>query len=215
MIHLYAITGEPVTVDLDGIDGAPVDAVSVGTLTALVSRHDSPPAAEEEAVLRHAAVADRVLAWGVAVLPARFAGEFASEAELTDAVERSTESLLQGLAEVAGCVELGVRARTRPPRVTELRRPAPGVYLRDRLEETRREEIAARRIHDALAPLARRSTSPVLPGRSGELVAAYLVPSADVEAFRSRFAEVAAANEGVSMICTGPWPPYSFGPAAA
>jgi len=39
---------------------------------------------------------------------------------------------------------------------------------------------------------------------------AYLVDRSDVEAFVARVAELEAANSRLRLLCTGPWPPYSF-----
>jgi hypothetical protein len=41
------------------------------------------------------------------------------------------------------------------------------------------------------------------------LNAAYLVARADVAAFREAVARLEHAP-GVTVVCTGPWPPYSF-----
>jgi Gas vesicle synthesis protein GvpL/GvpF len=43
-----------------------------------------------------------------------------------------------------------------------------------------------------------------------ELTAAYLVPVESVEAFRGVFNDVVAAHPELTLVCTGPWPPYSF-----
>jgi len=49
--------------------------------------------------------------------------------------------------------------------------------------------------------------------RGGELNAAYLVAAEDVAEFRRAAAQVEAAP-GVTVVCTGPWPPYSFAEGA-
>ena len=50
-----------------------------------------------------------------------------------------------------------------------------------------------------------------LSGHQGEMVlnASYLVADADVPAFHSLVAEL-AASYGVPLELTGPWPPYHF-----
>jgi hypothetical protein len=40
--------------------------------------------------------------------------------------------------------------------------------------------------------------------------AAYLVERDAVESFAAAVARLQKANIGLSILCTGPWPPYSF-----
>jgi hypothetical protein len=42
------------------------------------------------------------------------------------------------------------------------------------------------------------------------LRAAYLVDRDAVGAFAARVAQLQAAQHGAQILCTGPWPPYSF-----
>ena len=113
-------------------------------------------------------------------------------------------------------VELGVRAYLRPrvrsngDRLGE-RVPGPGTgYMLGRLADERQVADLIARIHEPLATLARRSARRPSSAGSGAFKAAYLVDRDRIEPFRRRVDELAEDVEGASVVCTGPWPPYSF-----
>ena len=177
MPYVYAVTEA-------GAPAPPPElyAVRHGALAAVVADH-APPSPTPEALRRHEAVVEGLMARGP-VLPMRFgsvtedvAGWLAEhEAELTAALER-----------VRDAVELGVRAGEDPPAGNGTE------YLMRRL--------AIDRLHAPLAALARASVRrPRAPH-----VGAYLVDRRDVDRFRARVRELDPA-----LVCTGPWPPYNF-----
>jgi len=49
-----------------------------------------------------------------------------------------------------------------------------------------------------------------MPPRAELLRAAHLVDSDSVERFTERVAGLQAAQPALAILCTGPWPPYSF-----
>ena len=51
---------------------------------------------------------------------------------------------------------------------------------------------------------------PALSGDGRSFGAAYLVTRGDVERFKDAVDEHAAGDRGLQLLCTGPWPPYSF-----
>jgi hypothetical protein len=66
---------------------------------------------------------------------------------------------------------------------------------------------AASAVNEALAAVARESI--VQP--SGDLLrVAYLVDRGDVEAFVALARRLQAEHEDLALVCTGPWPPFSF-----
>jgi hypothetical protein len=67
-------------------------------------------------------------------------------------------------------------------------------------------------VHEPLAALAldARLRAPAPP--PAILAAAYLVDRRKVEAFKRRVIDLAAARDDLSIVGTGPWPPYSFVP---
>jgi hypothetical protein len=61
-------------------------------------------------------------------------------------------------------------------------------------------------LHEPLARLAHEAT---LRQHGGELSAAYLVAREDAAAFQQAVARLERPPD-VMVVCTGPWPPYSF-----
>jgi hypothetical protein len=144
------------------------------------------------------------------VLPARFGGAFADEQELDDAVRTKESELARGLSLVRGCVEFGLRALAGDlPTESRSDNPSGRDYMRTRLAEERTSRRLAEEFHEPLARLSRASTR--FGGAfSGLLKAAYLVPRQDVDVFAERVRQLEAAHPDLTIVCTGPWPPYSF-----
>ena len=211
MIHVYGVVDGLVELPkLAGLGDAPLERRRVEGLELVLSR--TPPAAEvtREALLRHAEVVEELSARSAAILPARLGRAFSDEVELTDAVRAQAPRLAVRLERVRGCVEFGLRA------IPSLRESdveaASGVeYLRARLEETRRRDRLAERLHEPLAHVARATT---VRRQGGELNAAYLVAREDIPAFHAAVAKLERTPEA-TVVCTGPWPPYSFAEDAA
>lgn len=202
MIHLYGI--------VDGLDelpaGAGLERRRVGGLELVYACEDDPQAeVSREAVLHHAQVVDELAGRSVAILPAQLGRAYRDKEELDEAVRAEEAQLARALRRVRGCVEFGLRVvGSEQPADPEARSGAD--YMRARLEELRRQDALAAQLHEPLTRLARAAT---LHRTGGELRAAYLVAREDVP----RFAETAARLErtpGVTVVCTGPWPPYSF-----
>jgi hypothetical protein len=71
------------------------------------------------------------------------------------------------------------------------------------------QERTARALHGPLAALARSSVDG--RPRPPELFrAAFLVDRGGVERFAAEVARLQDENPALSLLCTGPWPPYSF-----
>jgi hypothetical protein len=210
VIHLYAVSAakaEPVATS--GLDDAPVEWHEVDGLALALSRHAAAPPGTEESLLRHAAVVEAIAERAAAVLPARFGVAFADEAALERSVRERRAALGDVLDRVRGRIELGVRVLAAPAPAEPSSAATGGEYLRARLRETTEREGLASAIHDALAARsedARRApASPTLL-----LSAAYLVPSDGVAGFRETVHGLELAHPALSILCTGPWPPYSF-----
>ena len=207
-IHVYGIVDgldelPPVT----GLDDAPLERRQVEGLELVLSHADTPPSAEvsREAVLRHAQVVEELNARSAAILPAQLGRAFRDDDELAAAVREHAPQLARGLERVRGCVEFGLRAI---PGDGNERLPAGSgkEYMRARLEEARRRDRVAARLHEPLARLARATA---LRSQGDELNAAYLVARDDVSEFRKAVAGLERTPE-LTVVCTGPWPPYSF-----
>jgi hypothetical protein len=192
VIELYAITDDPAPPE------PPLRAVPCGDLTALCA-----PAQEREvtadALWRHEEIVERLMEQRD-LLPVRFGTIVPDEPAAVDAVLERREELLAGLDHVRGTVELAVRAELRDPPDSD---ESSGDYLRAKAARAAR----ARAIHGPLEAISRDAVV-----RSGPelLRAAYLVERDAVERFIALVRSVQRANTDVDVVCTGPWPPYSF-----
>ncbi|HKD34469.1 MAG TPA: GvpL/GvpF family gas vesicle protein [Gaiellaceae bacterium] len=197
MIHVYGIVEELSKLpQLTGVEGARLDRRCLGGLE-LVTSDRAEAEVTQEAVLDHAAVVDELMSRSATVLPAQFGRPFGDERELSVAILARAETLAWGLDRVRGCVEFGVRI------AGPADAPAAGsgfAYMRKLLAQER----AATKIREPLEALSRSST----PG-------AYLVQKESVSAFREAVERLAADQGELTVVCTGPWPPYSFGAEAA
>ena len=210
MIHVYGLVqGLDELPARTGVDGAVLERRRIAGLELVVSVSAGELSeVTEEALLTHAGVVEELMARSRAVLPARFGLAFTSEQKLEEAVETKAPALADGLARVHGCVELGIRVLG-----GESRQPSAelsgGEYMRARLAEATERERLSDELHRPLARLSR--TSARFGGASGDLLhAAYLVPLENVGAFRDHLSSLEAAHSNVTMVCTGPWPPYTF-----
>jgi hypothetical protein len=82
-------------------------------------------------------------------------------------------------------------------------------YLRLRRIADASRERTARALHEPLSGLARDSAEG-RPRAHEVFRAAYLVERDAVEPFAAEVARLEQATPGLSILCTGPWPPYSF-----
>jgi hypothetical protein len=120
-----------------------------------------------------------------ALLPIRYGTRVEDDAAAAAAVEPRGAELAAALDRVRGAVEVSVRA-----------------VLREGAEDG---DVSA--IHARLSGLAREHAR--LEG-SEPLRAAYLVDRAAVDGFVAAVRELQHEHRGLSILCTGPWPPYSF-----
>jgi Gas vesicle synthesis protein GvpL/GvpF len=169
-----------------------------------------PPEPTVEALEEHEQIVSRLMEQET-VLPVRFGTVLEDEDEVSDLLRDRRDELHDALDRVRGAVEIGVRVTWRVPDVAT---GSGAEYLRSRLEVQRRADDLARRL-DPLSGLARGVRHRVLPRASEPVVAAYLVDRARVEEFTSRVAELDRELGDVELVCTGPWPPYSFAEGAS
>jgi len=137
------------------------------------------------------------------VLPMRFGTTVAGEQALRSFLADRQVSLLGALARIRGRVELGVRVVAENDDAAEI---ASG---RDYLLSKLRESTRADRVHEPLAQLAADSRR--RPPHAEELLrSAYLVDRAAVPRFSTRVAQLQRAHREMEIVCSGPWPPYTF-----
>jgi hypothetical protein len=145
------------------------------------------------------------------LLPVRFGTRVADEAAAAAAVAGRGAELMVRLDHVRDAVELAVRVRMAEsePEPEPAIEPTSGAeYLRARTAQ----KHAANAVREALDALARDSRE---HAGSEPLRAAYLVEHGAVEAFVERVRELQAEHPELAILCTGPWPPYSFAEALA
>lgn len=210
MIHVYGVVERLADLpDVTGLDDAPLELVHVAGLDLVVSKAEPAAEISREALLRHAEVVEELMQASEAVLPAQLGRAFRDDAELEETVREQAPKLTRALEDVRGCVEFGLRAipDEGPP---DVEAASGAEYMRARLGEMHRQDRLVADLHEPLARLARATT---LQRRGGELNAAYLVAADDVAEFREAVSRV-EASPGVTVVCTGPWPPYSFAEGA-
>jgi hypothetical protein len=224
VIWVYAI-GElpevPPRQSAIGLAGAPLEGVREGGLLAVISRHaDLPEMRTVDALWAHEHVVERLMAER-AVLPMRFGSQLPGEAALRRALATRHDELLSVLDGVRGRVELAVRAVCADG-AERVDVPVPVVaggvvghdtgreYVCAKLELRNRAEAAGAALHAPLAALAVAESR--RPGRGpGELLrASYLVERPVVAEFRALARRLQREHPDAAVLCTGPWPPYSF-----
>jgi hypothetical protein len=160
--------------------------------------------------LSHANVVEELMARSGAVLPARFGRAFADEQDLADAVRTKASELARGLNLVRGCFEFGLRVLGGDGAAGNMPdEPSGRDYMRTRLAEENARRRLAKELDEPLARLSRASAR--FGGASPDLLrAAYLVPRHDLAAFGEEVRRLEAAHADLTIVCTGPWPPYTF-----
>jgi hypothetical protein len=224
VIWVYAIGERP---DLAppasalGLDGAPLEGVREGGLLAVVSRHAAAPGMPAiDALWAHEHVVESLMT-DRAVLPMRFGSRLPDEAALRRALAGRHDDLLSVLDGVRGRVELAVRALSADG-TSGADLPVPAVsgvvnghdrgreYVRTKLELRNRAEAAGAALHAPLAALAAAESRRPGRGPAELLRASYLVERPLVAKFRALVQRLQREHREAAMLCTGPWPPYSF-----
>jgi hypothetical protein len=217
VIHVYAFAEQLRALpELDGVDGAPLERRQVDGFDAVVSRRarTSDASSLRGDALAHGVVVEALVGLAASVLPVRFGEGAGDEPALGRLLAERSPELRRALDRVRGCVEIGLRIAG-----DDAARPAPAAtgvaYMQGlrEVEEERRRTIGA--LHEELTRLARetRIDAPVPAGL--RFSAAYLVDRGALAAARDRTDRFASGNPQLSVLCTGPWAPYSFAEEAA
>jgi signal transduction histidine kinase len=195
MIELYAITDDPAPPD------PPLRAVKSDGLTALCAPAEQREMTAE-VLWQHEAVVEALMEERD-LLPMRFGTLVEDDEAAVRALAERREELRTSLDRVRGAVELAVRAEAAVPSDPTPAGTSGAEYIRAKAHRTE----AARLLHEPLAFLARESV--VQPGPE-LLRAAYLVDREAVDGFVGLVRRLQETHDGFSVLCTGPWPPYSF-----
>jgi hypothetical protein len=207
VIELYAITdhpGPPLP------DVPPLKAVPINGLAA-VCAPASQSEASPETLWRHEELVEALMA-DRDLLPVRYGTRLEDEAAVARAVEGRHDELAAALDRVRGAVELSVRVVATPARegaLAAVEASSGAEYLRLRAHEDARRDRTVHAIHEPLSALARASVQQ-RPRPKELLRGAYLIEREAVERFAAEVARLQNLNAGLSILCTGPWPPYSF-----
>jgi len=215
---VYAITDRaPEDLEAVGLGGAELRTVGDEPPFAVVSEHPPPSTRlDEDDLWAHEAVVEELMDRAT-VLPMRFDGTVDDEAALRRILDERREEFETLLGSVRGAVEIGVRAQVAEEEPVS--GDDPGIagsggsgtaYLLARAREQRGADDVTTRIHEPLAALSKRSRRGGRGLGPGLFKAAYLVERERVDAFRARVEELSLELEGGGIVCTGPWPPYSF-----
>lgn len=220
MIWAYAICDHP-GVALPrrrGLAHAPLEGICEGELLAVVSQHTQAPGEPAlDALWAHERVVERLMA-DRAVLPLRFGTKLPDAAAMRMTLAARHDEFVAVLGHVRGRVELGVRAMASaagngaPPTAPAL---APVArtgreYLLEKLARGRRSERDAAALHEPLTALAVEARKRRAQADDELLRAAYLVERVNLARFRATVQRLQQQHPDVALLCTGPWPPYSF-----
>jgi Gas vesicle synthesis protein GvpL/GvpF len=198
-----------------GLDGRRLRGVAEGPLAAVISdHHDADPEPTATALHAYERTVRQLMERG-AILPAQFGSVLGDEAAVRGLLRRRRKDLLTRLRRISGAVEIGLRANWRGGgRVLPDVRPQSGAsYLRDRLELRQGARRVASEL-DPLTALARSSRRALAPRPDLPVLDAYLVDRRRVEEFVALVEQLDDRLDDVELVCTGPWPPYSFAEGA-
>ena len=213
---LYGIVeaGERTDVGGVGVDEQPLRGVPEGPLLAIVSdHHGHRPDPTTNALLAYERTVRRLMEGG-AVLPVQFGSVLDDEVAVQELLRRRRKDLLASLDWVRGAVEIGLRASWRErARVSDVRSQSGTSYLRDRLELRENARRVASEL-DPLAAVARSSRRALAPRPGLPVLDSYLVDRGRVSEFVALVAQLDDRLDDVELVCTGPWPPYSFAEGA-
>jgi hypothetical protein len=191
VIDVYAITDDgPGTLPAAG--GARLRAATAGGLAAIwapaADEAPAPPVTVDE-LRRHEAIVEALMA-DRDLLPLRFGSRVEDPTDAERLLQARHDELTRALARVRGTAEVAVRVAAAPGAPVD---PA--------------RALAA--VHRPLAARARAAS--LRPTSGGDLLrGAYLVPRDEVPGFAAAVAGLQDARTDLRLLCTGPWPPYSF-----
>lgn len=238
MSYIYAVTDrpiEPMPQQL-GLDDKRLARVVFGDIGAVVSAHGGPPVSPAaDKVWRHEQVVESLM-HAHAVLPMRFGTLLASLDEVEGMLRRGYPTFVDDLARVRDHVEVGIRfmvlrepgaaaipaanSTSQLPQSAALAHSAeaPGTaYMRKKLttehalrDRHRGDLELVRKTYRILAERAASAKIDDVVEDASGVSAAFLVHKGGLAPFRQLVARLADADLHLALLCTGPWPAYSF-----
>lgn len=233
MLYLYAITDACRAPEIlpPGVEDAVPELLPFNGFSAVAARLRGAPARDTVMARRHMEVLTAVMPHGT-VLPVRFGTTFDTRSDLNDAVVDMRDVALADLQRLRGCVELGLTVTDRSKRAVPAGAPLPdggpgARYLAAKYAEAA-ERMALDRANEALAawicgddgPLAgvaveiawrsiRQPSDPAFP-HAPAISISFLIPTDRLDAFRVALTQLRSTEPCYELLCTGPWPPFSF-----
>lgn len=209
---------------LTGVDDAPVECVTQGTLALWASACTATPGPTVEHVREHNGVVVAALR-SATPLPLRFGAVFPDKAAARAALRANADVWTAALARVADHVEMSIlvgwdrdaearRLHASPPTAEP---PTSGrEYLEQRRQRQAHEdalraraEMLLNQVAGIFAELSAETAHHLLLTREAAGSVAHLVHRSALERHRQMF-ERARAGSSVPLQCSGPWAPYSF-----
>lgn len=185
-----------------------------GQLRAVVSEHDPGDREPTVTSLRaYERTLRRLMACG-AILPARFGSVIPDDDAVAAFLHGRHTELLLRLRHVAEAVELALRACCTVDESPGSGHQSGTAYMQARLEQRRRARRIAREL-DPLTTLARSVRRELAPEPGIPVRDSYLIDKQRVEEFVALVRQLDTQLDDVELLCTGPWPPYSFAEGAS
>jgi hypothetical protein len=234
-LYLYGIIDDPaICARLPrGLGDAKLEILAIAGLGAVVSAVDGVNNGENFSAnainVRRCLTVLETLMGRCTVLPARFGLIYAGREELQDYIANTLETLRADMDRVRGHIEIGVRITRgglqiafEEPEAADCAAlgPGPGAgYLARKQEQAVRRASQKRAIEELahtviapLAPLVKSHAWRVAPSPTGEpgVSLALLLRPERLEDLRCALEERRRAEPRLELLCTGPWPPYSF-----
>ena len=219
MRYLYAVLDAQLPPpDVPGLLDAPLEAVRYADLQVLTSElpDDAVTRPAASTLCAHERVVEAAAAATDAVLPMRFGSAVRDVPRAVDLLARRHGELAHGLDRVRGAVELGLRAVRQdegdpePPLARQVHDGRAWLVARSAVRRRRAEVTAS--VHEPLAALARASRQARRVTAPTVLAASYLVDAGRVDEFRDTARRLSDEAPRAVLVCTGPWPAYSFAP---
>lgn len=220
MIYVYALADSDAKLEpLEGVGDSPIEVLVLSQCTAVTSRVPNVPEPDELNLRRHEDVIERVMQ-DASVIPLRFGQTVPDEGALKELVDGAAATVDDLLGKFRGKVELGVRGllfddKPVAPPVTE---SSGRAYMESRLRQetskrARSGELAsiADAIHVRLMESADDSRLRIEVTPRMFMSGSYLIGRDDIQVFLGHLHAVEdEVPAGAQLMCTGPWPPYSF-----
>ncbi|MEN3281132.1 MAG: hypothetical protein V7607_2272 [Solirubrobacteraceae bacterium] len=206
MIELYAVTDPP---GPRLADPAVARVLASGRL-AVVYGPATGAETSADALWRHEELVEALME-RADVLPFRYGTRCEDEDAAAHAVQAREDELSAALERVRGAVELSVRVVVAEPADLP---SEDGESAADYVAAKTRASALARAVgdavHEPLRVLARASHQRSTDSPSEPLRAAYLVDRDRIDEFALAVAGLQERRPDLQLLCTGPWPPYSF-----